>query len=164
MTGEDLTNDLIGNAPQLSDGAALEFEDAANYYVHINADVQAVDRDDNAITNIKHLGPEESAHFTRLSQHRVIVKITIESDLGSGYYCQSITLVVKHLGIGSCAPDRAANKHVLPGPAMTPARRRPDEMSAPSKEERSLFFGSTAPLLNHRHSNLSRQPESSGVS
>lgn len=41
----------------------MEFEDAANCYVHINADVEAINLEDNAITNIKHLGPEESGPF-----------------------------------------------------------------------------------------------------
>ena len=108
MTDEDLAKELVGkkivgiegNALKLSDGTRLEFEDAADCCAYFNADIEAIDLEDNAITKINHIDTDENGNDEKwslhiLSRHKLIAKVNIEGKLGTGYYCHSITPIVK---------------------------------------------------------------------
>ena len=111
MSSADLASQLIGKrivsiageTLQLDDGTVLQFEDTSDCCAYFNANVEAFDFFENAITNVTQIDTgkneyDEAWSLHVLSNHKLIAKVNIEGTSSSGYYCHSVNLIVRRGG------------------------------------------------------------------
>jgi|GEM_PF-4350655 len=89
-----------GETLTLDNGTVLEFEDTADCCAYFNANVEVFDFEDNVITNVRDIDTStgeyrEAWSLHVLSKHKLIAKVNIEGNSGSGYYCHSVDLTVR---------------------------------------------------------------------
>lgn len=109
MERDDLASRIIGrsirviegNTITLDDGTVLELEDEADCCAWFAATIEVIDLTENVITNVVEVATPhdeddgiQSWSLHILSRHQLLAKVNIEGDPTSGYYCQSVNLIV----------------------------------------------------------------------
>ena len=107
MEIDDLKKELLGktiieideknSTITLDDGRILQFDNTQECCAWFNAELKTGNLVNNTITNITDTGdPEWKTEYTIhvLAEDTRVVDIAITGDHGTGYYCQSIDLIV----------------------------------------------------------------------
>ena len=112
MESEDMEPYLLGQTivsidqktVKLADGTELLIEDTYDCCAWFKGDFEAFDFEDNVITAVKEVRPENGRDYPNegneswsihiLSAHKLIAQVNINGDHTSGYYCHSVDLVV----------------------------------------------------------------------
>jgi len=84
----------------LSDRTVLQLEDAQDCCAYFDGTLQKIDLTENAVTAVqrKDLGEDgydEHWMLTVLSVDKTLCAIEIDGSSGNGYYCHSISLIIK---------------------------------------------------------------------
>ena len=101
LVGRRITK-IEGDKILLDNGVELTVEDESSCCAWFVGDIEAFDFEDNVVTAVEYgdrepkIGGEDSYALEVFSAHKKIAQVNIEGDATSGYYCHSVTMLVKY--------------------------------------------------------------------